>query len=330
MSDRTTLDLPAYGLGAAGLGNLYAAISDEQAYATLAAAEQAGMNLFDTAPYYGHGLSEQRIGAFLSKKDYRPAISTKVGRRLVPAGSRDMPDNGFESPAPFIPEFDYSAKGIRDSFVSSQKRLGVDVVNMLLLHDVGEKTHGDAHEAVLAQALDEALPEMAALKAEGKTKWIGLGVNEIEVCERVLDRIDLDVLLIAGRYTLLEHDNSLPFLDECNRRGVRVIIGGAFNSGLLVASGNEPLRYDYVDAPEWAVERVGQMREACAVYDVPLPAAALQFCGAHPAVTSVIPGARSAEQVHQIARWTEMEIDPGLWNLLREKCLISKTVPVPS
>ncbi|MEH6809594.1 MAG: aldo/keto reductase [Hyphomonas oceanitis] len=328
MTDHAAPQLPEYGLGAAGLGNLYTAITDDEASAVLAAAKDAGFDYFDTAPYYGHGLSEQRIGAFLAEAGYRPALSTKVGRRLEPAGSNPVPDNGFASPAPFIPYFDYSARGIREGFAGSQARLGVDSVDMLLLHDVGAMVHGDAHPKILAQAVNEALPQMATLKAEGKTKWIGLGVNEIRVCEEILAQVDLDVLLLAGRYTLLEHEAALPFLNACHRRGVCVVIGGAFNSGLLAASAGEPLRYDYDTAPEWAVERAAQLRKVCADFDVPLPAAALQFCKAHPTVVSVIPGAKSAEQVRQISEWTRHPIDSGLWAALKERQLISADAPV--
>ncbi|MFT5776196.1 aldo/keto reductase, partial [Hyphomonas sp.] len=184
------------------------------------------------------------------------------------------------------------------------------------------------HDAILAEALEEALPEMAAMKAETKTKWIGLGVNEIDVCRQVLEHVDLDVLLIAGRYTLLEHADSLSFLDECHRHGVKVIIGGAFNSGLLASTGEEPLHYDYVQAPQWAVERTGQLRAVCETFNTPLPAVALQFSGSHPAVACVIPGAKSAAQVRQIADWTQMEIDPDLWDALKDRDLISRDAPV--
>jgi D-threo-aldose 1-dehydrogenase len=330
MSGSADIVLPDYGLGAAGLGNLYTAISDDEAHGALEAAYANGLTYIDTAPYYGHGLSEQRVGAFLASSGARPALSTKVGRCLQRAGDRLVPDNGFADPAPFIPEFDYSATGIRAAFEGSQQRLGVEAVDVLLLHDIGEVTHHDAHPKILKQAIEESLPEMAALKAEGRTKWIGLGVNEIEVCQQVLAHCDVDVLLIAGRYTLLEHETATPFLDECHRRGVKVIIGGAFNSGLLVASGDEPMRYDYVDAPDWAVERAQMLRTACKSFDADLPAVALQFCRAHPAVVSVLLGARTVEQVHQVVKWTRAQIDPGLWTALKALGLISRPAVVPA
>lgn len=321
--------LPDFGLGAAGLGNLYTAISDADASRTLAAAQAAGLTYIDTAPFYGHGLSEQRVGDHRWTEDTRPYLSTKVGRRLEPANGRPVPDNGFAHPAPFIPVFDYSAHGIRAAFKGSQARLGVNSVDALLLHDIGEMTHGAAHPQILVQALEEALPEMAAMKWEGLTRAIGLGVNEIEVCRDVLDHFDLDVLLLAGRYTLLEHATALPFLDECHRAGMKVIIGGAFNSGLLAAAPGDALHYNYAPAPGWAVERAEALRKVCAAYGASLPAAALHFCKAHPAVISVIPGAQSAAQVNQIAGWIGETIDPTLWTALKDRGLISAEAPVP-
>ncbi|PKP82616.1 MAG: aldo/keto reductase [Alphaproteobacteria bacterium HGW-Alphaproteobacteria-18] len=323
------LHLPEFGLGAAGIGNLYTELSDETAHSTLSAAHDAGLGYVDTAPFYGHGLSEQRIGKHMRATGQRPVLSTKVGRRLEPAGTSPIPDHGFASPAPFVPVFDYSADGIRVSFEGSQSRLGVQAVDILLLHDIGETTHGPAHRKVLAQALEESLPEMAALKFEGRTKWIGLGVNELDVCRDVLEHFDLDVLLIAGRYTLLEHASSVDFLDECHRAGVKVIIGGAFNSGLLAAAPGDPQHYDYAAAPTWAVRRAAELREICEAFGTSLPAAALRFCAAHPAVASVIPGARSPDQVCQIADWIKDEIDQGLWTALKDKGLISRDAPVP-
>lgn len=330
MTANLPLSLPDYGLGAAGLGNLYSAISDADALETLRASERAGLGFIDTAPYYGHGLSEQRIGAYLAQTDHKPFLSTKVGRVLSAPGAEGIPDNGFVAPAPFVPEFDYSAYGIRASFESSQVRLGIASVDVLLLHDVGELVHGEKHGAVQRQAINEAIPAMAALKAEGKTRWIGLGVNEVRVCEEVLEHVKLDVLLIAGRYTLLDHLTAMPFLVDCHRNGVRVILGGAFNSGLLAAAANEPQRYDYVQAPQWAVERTGQLRAVCKMFDTPLGAVALQFCKANPAVESVIPGAQTVAQVRQIDEWSKTKIDPGLWQALKDRALISPDAPVPS
>lgn len=324
------VELPRFGLGAAGLGNLYSEISEAEAMDTLLSARNVGLDLIDTSPFYGHGLSERRIGDCLAQTNWQPTLSTKVGRVLEPAGDSPVPDNGFASPAPFIPRFDYSAGGIRRAFAGSKARLGVDRVDTLLLHDIGRMTHGDAHEQVLVQAREEALPEMAAMKSEGLTGRIGLGVNEIEVCQEVIDLFDLDILLIAGRYTLLEHEASLVFLDTCHARGIEVMIGGAFNSGLLAAAPDQPTHYNYDRAPDWALERTARLRQVCARFEVPLPAAALQFCAAHPAVATVLAGGRTSDEVRQIAGWTQARIDPDLWTALREDGLISENAPVPA
>jgi len=323
-------DLPRFGLGAAGLGNLYSEVSEAEALDTLLAARKIGLDLIDTSPFYGHGLSEQRIGDCLAQTDWHPSLSTKVGRVLEPAGEDPVPNNGFASPAPFIPRFDYSAAGIRHAFAGSMARLGVDRADTLLLHDIGRQTHGDAHEDILRQALSEALPEMAAMKAEGLTDRIGLGVNEIEVCDEIIDQFDLDILLIAGRYTLLEHEASVAFLDTCHQRGIKVMIGGVFNSGLLAAQPDHPLHYNYDTAPDWAVERTARLRQVTENFGIPLPAAALQFCAAHPGVTTVLAGARSGKEIRQIDDWIQMEIDPDVWVALRKNNLIADNAPVPS
>ena len=328
MDDGADLTLPTFGLGLAGVGNLYQAISDEEAMATLKAGQGAGFGYVDTAPYYGHGLSEQRLGDFLRASDWQPAISTKVGRVLTPV-TGDMPDFGFADPAPFLPSFDYSGEGVEQSFASSQQRLGVETVDALLLHDIGKLTHGNDHDRVLDQALGEALPAMDDLKAAGKTKAIGLGVNEIEVCEQVLGHRKLDVILLAGRYTLLEHENSLGFLSDCHKAGVKIIIGGAFNSGLLTGDPGSA-HYDYGDAPAWAIDRTKALSAVCDNHNVSLASAALRFCAAHPAVLSVIPGVQQTSHVTDLSRWLKEDIPDALWSDMKEQGLIIADCPMPT
>ncbi len=320
-----TFSLPTYGIGAAGLGNLYQAVSGDDAHATLDAIRATGFDYLDTAPHYGHGLSEQRLGAYFRQSGWVPHVTTKVGRVLKPVQG-DMPDFGFVDPAPFVPTFDYSADGIIESFTGSQERLGVEAVNALLLHDIGKLTHGDDHPHVLAQALGESFPAMEALKTAGKTSAIGMGVNEVAMCEEVLSHRKLDCILLAGRYTLLEHADTLRFLNNCADAGVRIIIGGAFNSGLL--AGNS--KYDYGDAPAWAIERTAALREVCIAHNVSLQAAALQFCSAHPAVISVIPGVQQVSHVTDARRWIDETIPPALWADLKERGLINQDAPTPS
>lgn len=319
-----TFELATYGIGAAGLGNLYQAISDDDARTTLDQIRAAGFDYLDTAPHYGHGLSEQRLGDCFRQSGWTPHLTTKVGRVLKPVQG-DMPDFGFVDPAPFVPVFDYSGEGIEASFASSQERLGVERVDALLLHDIGQLTHGGDHPRVLAQALAESFPAMESLKAAGKTQAIGMGVNEVVICEEVLSHRKLDVILLAGRYTLLEHADTLGFLDDCHKEGVRLIIGGAFNSGLL--AGNA--KYDYGDAPDWAVEKAKALTDVCAKHGVSLPAAALQFCAAHPAVISVIPGVQQPSHVTDARRWIDEAIPTALWDDLKEQGLIAQGAPTP-
>lgn len=331
---------PAIGFGGASIGNLYRAIDDETAHAALAAAVDAGLAYFDTAPHYGFGLSERRIGAYLKSRATgprpskprppKPRLSTKVGRRLDPV-PRDAPTerHGFVSADPFDSVFDLSADAITSGFAQSCARLGVDEIDLLFLHDIGEVVHGANHDAIFAQAMAEAFPAMDALKAAGKARAIGIGVNEIDVCERVLEQRHIDVILLAGRYSLLENEHSLPFMDACARDGVRIVVGGPFNSGLLVADPAKKARYNYNDAPPWAIKRAQALHSVCAAYDVPLPAVALAFCSAHPAVLSVIPGSQSARQVREIAAWRDTAIPAALWDALKERGLIVRDAPTP-
>ena len=230
-------DVPAFGLGCAPIGNLYRAVSDAQAIATVHAALAGGIGYLDTAPYYGHGRSESRIGEGLREwKGARPILSTKVGRVLDPVPPGEEGDFGFAAPLPFRPRFDYSRGGARRSLEESLARLGVERIDIALIHDIGRTTHGDAHPAVMRQVLVETLPELRALKDEGLLRWIGIGVNECEVCLELLPYAELDCILLAGRYTILEQSAlTTGLLDMCIVRGVRLLAAGVFNSGLLAA-----------------------------------------------------------------------------------------------
>jgi len=306
--------LPRRGFGAAPLGNLYAPLRDADADDVLEVVCSPGAYI-DTAPYYGHGLSERRIGDFLrAHPDRRPIISTKVGRRLEPCGR--PPDHGFVDPAPFRPVFDYSERGIRAAFLQSLARLGRSSVDLLLLHDIGRQTHGDDHAAVMAQAEREAWPAMRALKAEGSTGAIGVGVNE---CEAVLECLDRgfvpDAVLLAGRHTLLDAAaERCGLIERCRALGVVLIAAAPFNSGLL-AGGDH---FNYVAAPEPVLEARRRLAGLCAGFEVPLPAAALQFPLRNPAVACVLAGARSAAEVRQQAAWLAWPIPEELWRPLED------------
>jgi D-threo-aldose 1-dehydrogenase len=322
--------LPSLGFGAAAVGNLYAAVSDAEAEATIRAAVDAGLRYFDTAPHYGFGLSETRLGRALPA-DVR--LSTKVGRVLEPAPDADpaAERHGFVGAAPFEPVFDYSRDGVMRSFEASLERLGRDRVDVLLAHDLGRLTHGDDHPRLFRQFLDGGYRAMRDLRDAGVVGAIGLGVNETAVCEEALGHADFDVILLAGRYTLLEQDALDSFLPLCVARAVSVVIGGPFNSGILV-EGVRPDRtahYNYAPAPPEVIDRVRRLEAVCAVHATPLPAAALQFPLAHPAVASVIPGMASPAQVAQAQAWLATPVPAALWDDLRAQGLLRTDAPAP-
>ncbi|MEP2757716.1 aldo/keto reductase [Parvibaculum sp.] len=323
--------LPALGFGAAPLGNLYRPLAEEDARVLLHAAWGEGLRYFDTAPLYGFGLSERRLGGFLGEKPRDSfLVSTKAGRTLVPNkdwhGQRDY---FIDAPA-YEPVFDYSYDGIMRSFEESLERMGLDRLDILLMHDIGEKTHGDAHEEMFRVAMDGGYRAMEELRRSGAVKAIGLGVNEWQVCNLAMDRGDWDCFLLAGRYTLLEQGALVPFLERCTRENKSVIIGGAFNSGILATGAVEGARFDYDAAPADIVARVRALDDACRAHRVPLAAAALQFPLAHPAVRTVIPGFGSKLELDEILQWSAVAIPAAFWLDLKSKGLIDERSPVPS
>lgn len=284
------------GFGSAAIGNLYRAISDAEAFAVVEAAWAAGLRYFDTAPHYGFGLSEKRLGEALAVLD--PAgeaiVSTKVGRRLDPAPMADLTAlrQGFVSPEPFESVFDYGYDAVMRSHEASLKRLRRGSIDILLAHDIGSYAHGDAHAARLREFLDGGLRAMHELRDAGAVRAIGLGVNETAVCEEVLGHSDLDVILLAGRYTLLEQSPLARLFPLCAARGVRVVAGAPFNSGILARGvrNGQPAPYEYGAPPVSVIERVGRIEVLCEQFGVPLAAAALQFPVRHPVVDTVVPG----------------------------------------
>ena len=320
---RAPLAVPTLGFGAAAIGNLYSAVADEVAEAAAREAYRLGVRFFDTAPFYGYGLSEQRLGRALESLPARDVIiSTKVGRLIV-SDTEDTPaDDGFAVSGRRA-VFDYSRSGVMRSFESSLRRLRRGSVEILLLHDVGGETHGERHEQMLRQALDEALPAMAELKAAGACRAIGIGVNEQAACLEIMRRFDIDCILLAGRYTLLEQEASAEVLREAMGRGIGLLIGGPFNSGLLAAPEAPGATYNYRPVDERTLERARRIYSACAAEGVDVGAAALQFPLAHPAVISVIAGMRSAAEVTSALTRSRAQIPPSLWRKLREAGLLT-------
>jgi D-threo-aldose 1-dehydrogenase len=321
--------VPTLGFGAAAIGNLYTAVTDEAAGAAVEEAYRLGIRLFDTAPYYGYGLSEQRLGYALASLHGDDAlISTKVGRLIVPGPQGESSDDGFAVSGRRA-VFDYSREGVVRSFESSLRRLRRGSVDILLLHDVGRETHGERHEEMLRLALDEALPAMAQLKASGACRAIGIGVNEQQACLEVMTRFDLDCILLAGRYTLLEQEAAAAVLAEAARRGVGILVGGPFNSGLLANPEAPGATYNYRAADEATLQRARDIYALCAAEGVDVGAAALQFPLAHPAVVSVIAGMRSPAEVASAIARSRAAIPASLWRKLREAGLLTVGAPTP-
>jgi D-threo-aldose 1-dehydrogenase len=327
---KTELAVDALGFGCASLGNLYHAVSDEESSRILDSAWDNGFRYFDTAPHYGQGLSERRVGdALRGSSDY--VLSTKVGRLLRPAGYASE-RHGFVSPMPFDIEYDYSYDGVMRSFEDSLQRLGLDRIDILYMHDIGPVTHGVDDKRLFPIAMDGGYRAMDELRRNGLVSAIGLGVNEYEVCEQALEYGDWDCFLLAGRYTLLEQMSLDTFLPKCIDRNCSIVIGGAYNSGILATgvSGKGPWNYDYGPAPEDVVKKVAAIESLCGEFDIPMAAAALQFPLAHPAVASVIPGIGKVSRIDQTLNLFATEIPDEFWQALSERGLIRDDAPTPA
>lgn len=319
--------LPAIGMGCAGIGNLYHAVDDAVAEKTVAAALELGIGYFDVAPHYGFGLAEERLGAALAAHDPRgrAIVSTKVGRLLVPTASSAIERYGFVDAPPLEPIFDYGRDGVLRSFEQSLKRMGRDRVDVLLAHDLGELTHGADNTRHLAAFLDGGYHAMRELRDAGAVGAIGIGVNELAICETLLERVELDVILLAGRYTLLERERALPLLSRCASTGTHVIVGAPYNSGILVdGSASTATHFDY-DAPPAPVRaEVAALEALCRSFGVALPAAALQFPLRHAQVASVIPGMVGRTQVEDTFRFATATIPDAFWDACRQSILTAE------
>jgi D-threo-aldose 1-dehydrogenase len=281
--------------GGAPIGGLFAAVTEDAALATLEAAWAAGIRAFDTAPHYGVGLSERRLGRYLAgrpREEY--VLCTKVGRLLVPADGDVEGAEGFYGTPRLTRVRDYSRDGVLASLEGSLDRLGTGRVDIALIHDPDD--HG-------RQALDEAYPALAELRDQGVIGAVGVGMNQTEMLEWFLPRADLDCVLVAGRYTLLDTGAGASLLPECARRGVSVLAGGVFNSGVLAAAPAPGATYDYLPAPPEVIDRARRIGAACARRGIPLGAAALRFTLRHPAVTAAVVGARSPDEVRDDAAY---------------------------
>ena len=330
----TGLEVSVLGFGGAGIGNLYRELPEGDAIAAVQESFASGVRYFDTAPFYGFGLSELRVGKALRGAQPPPVISTKVGRKLVPTGPQDasVGREGYFSARPFAPVFDYGFDSVMRSHAESLERLGVARVDILLCHDIGRLTHGDAHSTRISEFVTGGYRAMQELRAAGTVRAIGLGVNEPEVCVELLQHCDLDCILLAGRYTLLEQPALAELLPLCAARGVSIICGGPFNSGILAAGSRAGARahYNYAAPPAGVLERVQKLEALCAEFSVPLQAAALQFPLGHPCVASVVAGCANGAEARNCAAMFAHPIPPAFWQALRERSLVDPRAPLPA
>ena len=309
----TGIEVTSLSFGGAPLGAVGDRISAATAAEIVQRARAGGIRYFDTAPLYGHGLSEKRLGATLRtlpRDDF--VLSTKVGRLLVPENEGER-YAGMRDTEPVAIRYDYSYDAVRRSLEASLQRLGLDRADILLCHDIDVWTHGAAQPGIFEAARTGALPAMRALRDEGVVRAIGLGVNEWQVCDRVLDEMDVDCFLLAGRFTLLEQEPLETFLPKCIERNVSVIIGGPYNSGILATDDRRRATYDYKPAPEDLWQKAQAIRRMCESHGVDPRAAALQYPLRHPAVAAVIPGVWAVEEVEQNLALIAAEIPDGLW-----------------
>jgi D-threo-aldose 1-dehydrogenase len=333
---RGGLKLTTIGLGGTGLGNMYRAVDPEAAIATVHAAYAKGIRYFDTAPVYGFGLSETRLGQAirsLPRKDI--VISSKVGYDLVAIPPEELKPALWDKPPAIRADFDYSRDAVMRSIEGTLKRLGVDAVDMLAIHDPDEAIHFAAGEDPYArsrfkEAMDGAYPVLDELRSRGVVKAVGVGINQWQMLRDFVAAGRFDYFLLAGRYTLLEQDPLETLLPMCEKRGVKIVIGGPYNSGILATGPVKGATFNTKLAPEPVLQRVRRIAAVCAAHQVALPAAALQFPLAHTSVVSVIPGARSVAELRQNLDYLHQRIPSALWDDLKAEGLIEPSAPVPA
>lgn len=303
---RTTLQVTQLGLGSAPLGGLFEAVADDEALRTVESAWQAGIRYFDTAPLYGHGLAEQRLGEVLRTKPRDEfVLATKVGR-LLRAGAPAEPGQFYKGVPPVNPVFDFSYDGVMRSVEESLTRLGLDRIDVLHIHDPDD--HFD-------EALSGAFPALDRLRAEGSIKAVGAGMNQSEMLVRFAREADFDCFLVAGRYTLLDRSGADELLPLCVERGIAIIAGGVFNSGIL-ADPRPGATFNYTAAPPDLVSRARELKAICEGHGVDLKAAAIQFPLRHPAVALVLTGCRSVSEVEDNVRAFQAHVPDDLWREL--------------
>ena len=314
------------GMGSAPLGNLITEVPEPDATACIEAGWAAGIRHFDTAPHYGAGLAEHRLGRFLrtrKRDDY--TLSTKIGRILHADANVPDPSENFLHALPFRRSIDYSGPGTIRSLQDSQQRMGLTRFDIVYIHDCSEDWHGPAWRDRFAEAMSGAARELSAMRARGEIRAWGMGLNMIEPALACLEAADPDIFLIAGRYTLIDHTALAKLFPACAAKGAKVVLGGPYNSGLLAGG----TTFNYAPAQADIVAKAQAVRAICDRHNVDIKAAALQFCAAHPVVAAVIPGPRTAAEVEQNADLIDADIPGQFWSDLRAAGLIPEAAPTP-
>lgn len=333
---KTDVRVSSLGLGTVPLSGFNSDVSYDTFEETVTQAFEAGIRYFDCAPMYGFGKAEQYLGHALRVRKLRQhvVVSTKAGRVLKPASKTEPLDTVYGinwiDPLPFLDTYDYTYDGIMRSFEDSQHRLGLDYIDVLLVHDVGKAWHGDQSEFYWDQLRASGYRALDELRSTGAVSAVGLGVNETESVVGVAREFQIDCALIAGRYTLLNHAPLHSDFEELLRRNVSVIAGGIFNSGILATGANATgVTYDYGKVPAPIIERVRAIETVCNEYSVSLPAAAMQFVYAHPAVSTLVMGAKSAAEVRQNVQAIGEVIPAAFWEALKSEALLPGSAPLP-
>lgn len=321
----------SFGFGASGLGTLTWDIPDAEAQAILQTAWDCGFRYFDTSPLYGHGLSELRLGQFLRTRPRDEfLLSTKVGRYFTRPHRGEVVDRaGWVNPLPLKPVLDYTYDGIMRSLEQSVNRLGIATLDIVYLHDLDRRNLGDDFDRHYRDAMEGGYRALDDLRRCGDILAIGAGLNEADVATDLLGDCDLDIIMLAGRYTLLEQPALAMFLPLAQRKGVDVVDVGVFNSGILVKPPEKGGNYDYGAAPQEIIDRARAIAAVCAEFGVEMPAAAIRFPLGHPAVKAVLVGMSRLKSVRQNMDWFHATIPPALWERLKEQGLLAREAPTP-
>jgi D-threo-aldose 1-dehydrogenase len=327
---RSGLTFTALSYGGAPIGNFNGVFSDAEAQDMVSQAWDQGIRYFDTAPGYGNGLSEHRLGHALRRRDREELVlSTKVGRVLTPTLDAPSTNGQYLDIPPFVAGYDYSYDGVMRAVEQSLQRMLTDHFDALFIHDCDRYTHGSAAPELFHQAIVSAFPALESLREQQVVKAIGFGINETDLMIEAVKATDVDVCLLAGRYTLLEQEPLDELFPICEEQGVGIVLGGVYNSGVLATGPISGARFNYAPADANILAKAAQLQDVCRRHDVPLPAVALQFAYAHPVVVSACIGARNEKQQTRNAELFESTVPGDLWDDLRAANLIRSDAPTP-